>query len=241
MYEVFTSSELFEFLKSKKPKRPIRLIQNHHTYKPDYAAWIKHPDHAFWIKSMHEHHVKFNGWAEIGQHFTTFPDGKIGVCRDLDKVPACIPNMNKFAICIEHLGNFDSDLMTSGQRQTIIEINAILSGLFCVPISTSGIIYHRWYSVKTCPGKNFFGGNTKPDAEKLFYPEIKKIKLADFYKKRMAKDDLNVRSGPGTAYMKIGLVKKGENVVVYENSRGWVAINQAKTQWVSGAFLGPEF
>ena len=56
---------------------------------------------------MKAYHVTYNGWNDIGQHFTIFPDGLILTGRSLEKSPACIYGQNANAICIENLGNFD--------------------------------------------------------------------------------------------------------------------------------------
>jgi hypothetical protein len=67
---------------------------------------------------MKNHHVNNNGWADIGQHFSIFPDGKICTGRNLESTPACIYGRNANAICIENVGYFDTgkDTMTTAQK-----------------------------------------------------------------------------------------------------------------------------
>lgn len=191
-FTLFTVEEFKEWIKTQTVSRKITLIQNHHTYLPDYKSWTKHPDAFMWMKSMENSH-KNRGFAQIAQHITTFPDGKICIGRPFDDVPAGIKGANLNGICIEHLGNFDkdADVMTAAHSHAIVSVNAILANKFKLKINRSAIVYHHWYNLstgvkwtdkepviapdgntKTCPGTNFFGGNKPEHAESIFYPLI---------------------------------------------------------------------
>src|SRR5690606_30145174 len=114
-----------------------------------------------------------NGWEDIGQHLTIFPDGIILTGRDFDRDPAGIYGANSGAVAIENIGNFDvhRDTMRKEQQDTILKTVAILCHKFDLEISTETIVYHHWYNLisgkrndgsngnKSCPGSNFFGGN----------------------------------------------------------------------------------
>jgi len=67
---------------------------------------------------MKHHHVATNGWSDIGQNFSIFPDGTIMTGRPFNTTPACILGNNGRAICIENVGDFDSwrDTMTANHR-----------------------------------------------------------------------------------------------------------------------------
>lgn len=183
----FTLLELNEFnnwLGQKKVKRSIKIIQQHHTYKPDYSTF-KGDNHFELCTSMEKSHLK-RGFAEIAQNFTTFPDGKIMVCRDVDKIPAGVKGANEKGICIEHVGHFDlgGDIMSEAHKNTIIEMTRMLLLRFNLSANDQTIIYHHWYDLntgkriskegtgetKTCPGSNFFGGNTIADFNTKFLP-----------------------------------------------------------------------
>jgi predicted component of type VI protein secretion system len=87
---------------------------------------------------------------------------------------------------LEHLGNFDSgkDVMLAEQRETIIQMTAILCRRFNIPVNTQSIVYHHWFNLstgqrndgssnnKSCPGTNFFGGNKVIDCSTNFLPLI---------------------------------------------------------------------
>lgn len=183
----FILLELNEFnnwLSKKKVKRSIKIIQQHHTYKPDYSTF-KGDNHFELCTSMEKSHLK-RGFAEIAQNFTTFPDGKIMVCRDMDKIPAGVKGANEKGICSEHVGHFDlgGDLMIEAHKNTIIQITKVSLSRFNLIANDQTVVYHHWYDLntgkrinkegtgatKTCPGSNFFGGNTIADFNTKFLP-----------------------------------------------------------------------
>ena len=170
-----------------KATRMIKLIQLHHTWSPNYTHF-NGKNHLSLQKNMQTHHVKNNGWADIGQHFTIFPDGKICTGRDINSSPAGIYGANTGAICIECLGNFDvgGDNMTEAQKETIVAVTKLLLDKFNLK-AEEGVTYHAWWtssggdigdyikgkSAKTCPGTAFFGGNTLTAYENNLMPLIK--------------------------------------------------------------------
>src|SRR6187549_1450573 len=75
-------------------KRKIKIIQNHHTWIPDYTLFNKSVDTHFpLLKSMEQSHCE-RGFAQIAQNITTFPDGLIAICRPFDVIPAGIKGAN---------------------------------------------------------------------------------------------------------------------------------------------------
>lgn len=163
-----------KWLREQTITRKIKCIQNHHTWKPSYDNF-NGDDHFDDLKAMDSYHENKRNFSDIAQNITTFPDGIIGICRPLDIAPAGIKGANSNGICIEHYGNFDigGDEMTEAQRETIIFINAELCKKFDLDPSTYSVVYHHWYNSKSCPGTNFFGGNTKEAAEQHLIPLIK--------------------------------------------------------------------
>lgn len=159
-------------ISSLKVTRKIKIIQLHHTWSPNYTHF-NGTNHMTLQKNMKTHHVKNNGWSDIGQQFTIFPDGLICTGRDINNSPAGIKGANANGICIECLGNFDKggDTMTEAQKASIVAVCRILLDKF--GLNTDNITYHCWWSsdgreigdyykgvsTKTCPGTNFFGGN----------------------------------------------------------------------------------
>lgn len=193
---LFSREEFYTWLKSKKVNRKIVLIQNHHTWKPNYSNF-KGNNHFDLLESMRNFHINDRKFEDIAQNITTLPDGMIALSkgRDLDRIPAGIKGFNSNGICIEHLGDFDlgGDKMTEEHKKTILFLNAILCEKFNLTIDINSIVYHHWYDLnsgkripdekinsdklsdyetKTCCGTNFFGGNKVSDAKKLFIPLV---------------------------------------------------------------------
>lgn len=180
---LFGRKEFLEWLHDQVVKREIRLIQNHHTWKPDYSHFDGE-NHFDKLKGMKKSHLK-RGFSDIAQNITTFPDGTIAVCRPIDTSPAGIKGANKYGICIEHLGDFDQggDEITDQHKKTIVFINAALCLKLGLEPDSNTVVYHHWWTAsgkrtngvkaaKSCPGTNFFGGNKVEDAEKNFIPLI---------------------------------------------------------------------
>jgi len=242
-------------------KRPIQLIQNHHTYIPNYSHF-NGKNHFEKVEGMERTHVE-REFGEIAQNITTFKDGVICICRDFNKQPCGIYGANKFALCIENLGNFNlgGDIMAEEQKKSIIFINAALCVKFNIKPDTNSIIYHHWYDLKTgkrtngtgttksCPGTNFFGGNTVDAATKNFIPLVAEVynslKSNNNTKEEIIpqgkvivdiNDVLNVRTGPGPAYKFVRALKNGDGINIYAEKDGWLKIS-GNEEWVNGKFV----
>ena len=142
---VMTPDEFRSFLVNTNISRIISHVQNHHTLIPSYRNFDGN-NHFEKLRSMEAFHIQ-RGFNEIGQHFTTFPDGAIATGRSLEKTPACIKGHNTGGICIEHLGNFDTgkDTMTPEQQATVITLNALLCFKFNLAPGINTIVYHHWF------------------------------------------------------------------------------------------------
>jgi hypothetical protein len=210
---------------------------------------------------MRDFHLE-RGFSDIAQHFTTYPDGKICTGRSLNQIPAGIKGANTGAICIENVGNFDTncDLMNTQHRDCIITLTAVLLKRFGLNPDENGIIYHHWYdlntgkrtngtgSTKTCPGTNFFGGNSVKNFNDNFIPpllsalnsikiknEFAGVKILDTG--RVTADKLNVRSGPSSQYSIVDVLNRTVEVNCYEVKGSWWRIHPTKEQWVNGKYV----
>ena len=179
------ADDLKTWLARQSVSRKITTVQLHHTYSPSYKN-VTGKNHLQLQQSMRDYHVQSRGFADIAQHFTIFPDGKIMTGRSLNAAPAGIKGCNTNGICIECLGNFDKggDTMTDAQKQAIAAAVRVLLDRF--KLTAGSVTYHAWWtadgknlgdyisgkSAKTCPGTNFFGGNTKEAYEKNLRPII---------------------------------------------------------------------
>lgn len=229
-------------------------IQIHHTAAPSYANFYKangtHEDELTRQNNMKSYHVNTNGWDDIAQHFTIFPNGKIVTGRSLANTTAIgIRGWNYNKICIEIYGNFDhgQDIMTNEQKQAVIAVYGELCKKFNITPSISTIRCHAWFtaggsylgdyvpgrSAKTCPGTNFMGfGNSKEAIEKNFIPLVRNYINSGSttqvstptntnYIVRVNTDSLNVRKGPGVSYSVCGELGKGEAYTIIQTQNGW--------------------
>ncbi|NUY81129.1 N-acetylmuramoyl-L-alanine amidase [Flavobacterium sp. MAH-1] len=254
-----TVAEFETWLANLRVARTILKIQQHHTYIPSYAHFNEsnHFERQLAMKNSHLN----NGWSDIGQHFTIFPDGAVMTGRSLEMTPACIYNQNANSICIENLGFFDigKDVMRQSQKDAIISVTAALCKRFNIPVTTNGIVYHHWFDLntgarnngtknnKSCPGTNFFGGNKVADCEANFLPLVSAklngmIKTDDSAVLKYVvvdTDFLNVRMSASASSAKATGREPalfGAVLRVYEVKNGWFKISNSKPHWVSGRY-----
>ncbi|HBF40151.1 MAG TPA: N-acetylmuramoyl-L-alanine amidase [Firmicutes bacterium] len=188
-------TEFAQWLNQKAITRQIQLLQVHHTASPSYKDFSG-SNHFSLLEGMENYHIHFDHFSQIAQNFTTFPDGSIAVCRDVNTAPAIeydpakelkgIYGANAAGICVENLGTFDTggDQMADLHRDTIVRLYALLCRVCKLVPTTDAIVYHHWYDLdtgqrtngtgvtKTCPGTNWFGGNTVQAAQDNFIPLI---------------------------------------------------------------------
>ena len=229
-------------------------LQVHHTWMPDYSCFYKadggHEDELTRQYNTQQYHKKTNGWGDIAQHFTIFPNGAIVTGRKLSNTTAIgIKGWNSNKICIEIYGNFDKgkDIMTKEQKEAVITVYGELCKKFKITPSISTIRCHAWFtaggtylgdynkskSAKTCPGTNFMGfGNSKAAIRDNFIPLIqnyisgKTTKIKDpvacgVYRVKSPDGVLNIRKGPGASYDKVGRVKNGEAYTITKINGSW--------------------
>nr|WP_276898099.1 SH3 domain-containing protein [Pedobacter kyonggii] len=259
----FTKMDLQEFetwISNLRVARTILHIQEHHTWSPSYINF-KGNNHFDLQQGMKSYHVSHNGWMDIGQHFTTFPDGTILTGRSLENTPACILGFNTNAICIENLGDFDTgkDLMTIEHTNTIVRITAALCKKFGIAVNSDNVVYHHWFNLttgvrnngtgnnKTCPGTSFFGGNKVENCNQNFLPLVSAAlngavpQPAQNIIKYVAvtADSLNIREDANAQSKKIRGIEPatlGAILRIYEEKNGWYKISASQQHWVNGSF-----
>lgn len=257
----FDAFQFAAWLDSSSFSRVIRLLQCHHTYIPSYANF-RQTNHFELLRAMEIAHLQ-RGFAEIAQNLTTFPDGSVAVCRPIDTVPAGIKGANTNGICIENLGNFDigQDSMTPKHRDCIINVHALLCKRFNLQPDSQSIVFHHWYDLssdertnagntKSCPGTNFFGGNSVEVAEQNFIRLIDQqlgvysgsgpsVQLRPLYTANVEVERLNVRAQPSVTVAIVKQLNRGVELSVYEESGGWCRVDPVNSLWVDGQFLAP--
>ncbi|WP_342570335.1 peptidoglycan recognition family protein [Paenibacillus sp. FSL R5-0749] len=244
-------SEFKRWLDKQKITRSIYKLQVHHTAAPNYSTrqmvnGIAKQDVWKCLEGMRSYHLS-QGWSGTGQNITVLEDGRIAISldRNLNKTPAGIKGANTGALCIEIIGNFDQggDTMTAAQKQAVVHLYACLAFKLNIPIDTSHIVYHAWYtdsgawlgdyqkgkSSKTCPGTKFFGdGNTRSAAERGFIPAIKtELK--------------RIKEGDGDPMTSEEKKQMEELKATVESQAKWIAVQKAKEnmecpKWAESAY-----
>ena len=259
-FTLFSIQEFENYIKNLKVGRTVLYIQQHHTYSPNYNL-CTNSNQLELQKGMKNHHVNTNGWSDIGQHFSTFPDGSIATGRSIESSPACIYGFNSNAICIENVGNFDTgnDVMTLLQKETIIKMTAILCTKFNIPVSSDRIVYHHWFNLssgernngtggnKSCPGTAFFGGNKVADCENNFLPLVQNVinrmpsptTISILEYRIITANEWNVRTLHSATSAKASdrdAIPLGSVLRIFEEKNGWYKISSSSSHWISGRY-----
>ncbi|MBX2829466.1 MAG: SH3 domain-containing protein [Flavobacteriaceae bacterium] len=258
-FTLMSVPEFETWIQQQNVARTVLFLQEHHTFVPSYQHF-QGDNHFKLQKGMKNHHVDNNGWSDIGQHFTIFPDGKVATGRSLERSPACIYKNNNHAICIENLGFFDTgkDVMNAAQKDAIVRISAAICKRFNIPTNTDRIVYHHWFDLsngtrtngsgttKSCPGTNFFGGNKVSDCENNFIPLLKSalnepitgtLETQPLKYGYVTASQLNIRKGPKSTFSILGQTSLGSVLRVYEIKNRWYKISKSKEEWVYGNFV----
>lgn len=256
-FTLLTPDEFGAWLPQQHVARTVLYIQEHHTFVPNYTHFTG-SNHFELQKGMRYVHKVINGWADIAQHFSVFPDGMIVTGRSLEMNPSCISGFNANAICIENIGNFDpdGDIMRQEQRTAILRVTAALCKRFRIPVNTDRVVYHHWFDLntglrtngkgntKTCPGATFFGGNKPEAAQANFIPQIAALVGAPadgqtpvFWYGSVTSDSLNIRNSPAVSGKKINSTTLGAVLRVYAEKDGWLRIAAQRQEWVSAKFV----
>ncbi len=251
-------TEFETWITKQNVARTVLYVQEHHTWSPSYQHFTG-SNHFDLQKGMQNFHKNVNGWLDIGQHISIYPDGKIVTGRSLELSPACIFGFNSHAICIENIGNFDDDgdKMRPEQREAIVRVTAALAKYFRIPVNAERIVYHHWFDLrtgartegsgmtKTCPGVNFFGGNKVADAVQHFLPLVHKVVQGEPVPPAIeilkygyvTADWLNIRNRPKAGGKKMNTTPFGSVLRIYEEKDGWYRISASKQEWVSGRYV----
>ncbi|AWV97484.1 SH3 domain-containing protein [Arcticibacterium luteifluviistationis] len=253
-------SEFESWIANFRVGRTIIYLQQHHTVAPSYQHFDD-TNHFQLQKNMKDYHVGSNGWMDIGQHFSIFPDGSIVTGRSLELTPACIYGNNSGAICIENVGFFDTgeDTMNQTQADAIVRATAAICKKFNIPINTDKIVYHHWFHLssgsrnngssgnKTCPGTAFFGGNKVEDCETDFLPLVRNVMIGGTVPQApvllkyvsVTASALNVRVLPTSSSLKASdrtAMVLGSVLRVYEEQDNWFRISSSQQHWVSARY-----
>jgi len=151
-FKILTTDELITYTKNFKWTRKFSEYQIHHTWLPDHSNFNGNNGIAL-QEGMRNYHMNNLGWQAIGQHLSLLPDGKWVTGRDFNIIPASVSGRNSLCfLAIEMIGNFDTghDKLEGEQLNSIIKF--VNWGINYYNLGTKGIVFHREYNPKTCPG-----------------------------------------------------------------------------------------
>jgi len=144
-------------------KHNFKELHLHQTWKPTFKSFTGN-NHLNLQEGMQRYHINVNGWSDIAQHLTLFPDGEFMTGRPFNIQPASIKGWNGSKhkpLMVEMIGNFDIkgtgsfnkfgyDVLEGIQKQNILK----LIKYFINRYGESSIKFHREGPgvTKTCPG-----------------------------------------------------------------------------------------
>lgn len=106
------------------------------------------------LQGYQDHHVRVNGWADIGYHFAVGPDGKLYKGRDVQYVGAHVAGKNTGSIGVVALGNYNVQKPT---QPFLLSLHKLLAWL-CLEFSIlpEAITGHRDHLSTECPGNHLY-------------------------------------------------------------------------------------
>lgn len=147
------------------PKEGIPVRETNFTFtepllvRPETDVIIVHhvgiPSGEVSAQQIHDAHLA-NGWAGIGYHYVIHKDGTIDRGRPLATVGAHAEGHNYNSIGINVTGNFEEEIPTDAQLQSLEQLIAALCRLYGITPTDQTIIGHRDVNSTDCPGRYLY-------------------------------------------------------------------------------------
>ncbi len=204
------SIEFSGWLTDFKANRVIKIIQNNHTYQP-YHKGFNEKNHFTLLQGMENYHVKNCGYAAIAQNLTTFPDGMIAACRNLNMIP------DKNSVVYHHW----YDLKT-GKRANGSGITKSCPGTAFFGGNTIESAELNFYPLITQKLTNLNNYTSAPTS--LFTVEITANKL-------------NVRAGACIEFKILRSLNCGIIVPVYKTEGVWYCIHPTEKEFIHSKYV----
>lgn len=133
------------------PMTTITRITVHHTGEECEARGFE--ESARRIRSYQAAHQDGRGWADIGYHFVIDRAGRVWEARPLKYQGAHAGNhtLNRGNIGISLIGNYNTQRLTHGQKETLSQLLSVLCDFYGLSRST-GICTHKELHNTACPG-----------------------------------------------------------------------------------------
>ncbi len=142
-----TLEQFRDHLQALPPGRRIDEVVVHHTWSPTAAQYRGLAT----VRGVRNYHMQVRGWSDNGYHVMIGPDGRIFLCRPLQRSGAHVAGRNAHTVGVSFIANFDSeDPQAYGGMQAGRDVVAALLERF--DLATTDIRFHREFAPKTCPG-----------------------------------------------------------------------------------------
>jgi hypothetical protein len=128
---ILTSNEFIKWLDAKEITRSIRYIQNFYAIIPFYARFDG-KNYLQILKEIEIFQAFKHGYDEIAQNMTVFPDGKIALGRDINKIPPGINGTADLCVRVEYILNPGNELQLINDELT--DYNTWLNTLLCMKL-----------------------------------------------------------------------------------------------------------
>lgn len=132
-------------------KDNLTELHIHHTGKPD-KSYFNGTNHMGLQEGMKRTHINTNGWSDIGQHLTLFPDGLFVTGRPYDKAPCSSVGYNDSdddginPLMVEMLGNFNYEILE------VLQLDRVLRLANYFYKQGKPIRFHNEMCATDCPG-----------------------------------------------------------------------------------------
>lgn len=104
------------------------------------------------VQQIHNYHIG-KGWIGIGYNFFVYKNGEIYKGRGLEYVGAHCKGHNEHTIGICAVGDYNNELMTNAQKQSITKLISDIYTQYSNKIDF--VKGHKELAATDCPGKNY--------------------------------------------------------------------------------------
>jgi len=222
---------MFEYIQNKNLRFTQSLKQRKSTNKIVLHHSAASADQT--VEQIHNYHINHNDWCGIGYNLIVTADGQIFWGRGLDKVGAQCKGYNDTTIGICAIGNFMINDMPEAQKTALKRVVADLKTYY--KLNANDVKGHRELGSTDCPGGRYPLDEIKNATNDTV--NIAQPTQTTGYLVKITATNLNIRSGAGTNYKKVGsIAKNGVYTIVAEaNGKGATKWGKLKSGagWIS--------
>lgn len=142
-----TMAQFRTHINSITVNRGIQEVVVHHTWAPTAADYRGIET----VRGVRLYHMNVRGWSDNGYHVMFSPDGKIFLCRPMERQGAHTAGRNAHTIGVSFIANFDQEEPTEYEGMQV-GLQAIAALMDRFGLEKRDLRFHREFDPKTCPG-----------------------------------------------------------------------------------------